>query len=138
MMGVPVSSQSSSEFPPTRQMMTTPTLESTNDDFLIAQPGEPIVNITPFTARQKVSGYVGYNISHMMGGDEPSLVFSKGRLIWRVPIIFTRPHEGILGIVGQIDVDARTGRLIVTPDLAKQVQANAEQILARLTPATAG
>lgn len=119
-------------------MMTTPTLESTNDDFLIAQPGEPIVNITPFTARQKVSGYVGYHISHMMGGDEPSLVFSKGRLVWRVPIIFTRPHEGVLGVVGQVDVDTRTGRLILPHNLAAQVEANAQQILARLTPATAG
>ncbi len=119
-------------------MMTTPTLESTNDDFLIAQPGEPIVNITPFTARQKVSGYVGYHISYLMGGDEPALVFSKGRLVWRVPIIFTRPHEGVLGVVGQIDVDTRTGRLIVPQDLAAQVEANAEQLLARLTPVTAG
>ncbi len=118
--------------------MTTPTLDPTHDDFLIAQPGEPIVNITPFTARQKVSGYVGYHISHLMGGGEPSLVLSKGHLVWRVPIIFTRPHEGVLGVVGKIDVDARTGRMTIPHNLAAQVEANAEQILARLTPVTAG
>ncbi len=118
--------------------MTTPALNSTHDDFLIARPGEPIVNITPFTARQKVSGYVGYHISYLMGGDEPALVFSQGHLVWRVPIIFARAHEGILGVVGQIDVDARTGRLIVSQELAAQVEANAEQLLARLTPVTAG
>ena len=47
-----------------------------NDDVLIAKPGEPALNITAFTARQKAGGYFGANISHMMGGDEPALVWS--------------------------------------------------------------
>ncbi len=35
--------------------MTTLTLENLGDkDFLIAAPGEPIVNITAYTARQQV------------------------------------------------------------------------------------
>ncbi|MBK9054164.1 MAG: hypothetical protein IPL78_25600 [Chloroflexi bacterium] len=105
--------------------MNTPTLESTNDDFLIAQPGEPIVNITPFTARQKVNSYVGDCISHMMGSDEPALRYSQGRLIWRVPVILTSPFKGTLGIVGYLDVDARTGRLFVPANFVEEVQANA-------------
>ena len=42
------------------------------DEYIIAQPGAPIVNITAFTARQKASGYVGDQISHLMGGDAPT------------------------------------------------------------------
>ncbi|MCL4871105.1 MAG: hypothetical protein KJ063_19270 [Anaerolineae bacterium] len=44
--------------------------------------------------------------------------------MWRAPIMFTCPHEGVLGVVGHIDVDARTSRLLVPPDLATQVEAN--------------
>ena len=42
------------------------------DEIMLAAPGEPIVNITAYTARQKASGYVGSYISHLMGGGEPS------------------------------------------------------------------
>ncbi len=113
--------------------MTTPTLDPTHDDFLIAQPGEPIVNITPFTARQKVNGYMGEHISHMMGGDEPELRYSRGRLIWRVPIVFTTPFKGKIGVVGHLDVDARTGRLYVPANFAAEVKVNASTLAANLS-----
>jgi hypothetical protein len=99
-------------------------------EYVIAQPGEPIVNITSFTARQKVSGYVGDQISHLMGGDAPTLILAQGRLVWRVPIILTRPSQGIVGTVGELDVDARTGSLIIPPQFAEQVQARAKALVA--------
>jgi hypothetical protein len=97
-------------------------------EYVIARPGEPIVNITGFTARQKASGYVGDRISHLMGGDEPSLMLAKQRLVWRVPIILTSPSRGCLGTVGTIDVDARTGSLLVAPDFEEQVLARAQAL----------
>jgi len=109
--------------------MTTPTLNSAPDDFLIAQAGEPIVNITPFTARQKVNGYVSEHISHMMGSDEPALLYSRGHLVWRVPVIFTSPFKGTLGIVGYLDVDARTGRLLVPAHFIEEVETNARTLV---------
>lgn len=97
---------------------------------LIAKPGEPIVNITSFTARQKVSGYVGSQISHMLAADEPALVLSEQRLVWRVPILLTSPVRGVLGAVGTLDVDARTGQLLLPPDFKSRVAANAETLFA--------
>ena len=99
-------------------------------EYIIAQPGEPIVNITSFTARQKVSGYVGDQISHLMGGDAPTLILAQGRLVWRVPVILTQPSLGVVGTVGELDVDARTGSLIIPPHFVKQVQARAEALVA--------
>jgi hypothetical protein len=87
------------------------------DEYVIARPGEPIVNVTAFTARQKVSEYVGNQISHLISGGEPALVLTKDeQLVWRVPVILTRPLQGAAGVM---DVDARTGNLIVPPDLTK-------------------
>ncbi len=99
-----------------------------SDDVIIARPGEPIVNITAFTARQKVSGFVGDRISHLMGGDEPTLVLAQERLVWRVPITLTRPALGIVGVVGILDVDARTGHLIIPSDFAQQVENRARAL----------
>lgn len=116
-------------------MTTTPISSNRlqNSEFLIAKPGEPIVNITPFTARQKASGYVGSYISHLMGGDEPSLLLSNERLVWRVPIVFTSPTKGKLGIVGSLDIDARTGQLLISPDFALEVEKNAQKFIAIAT-----
>jgi hypothetical protein len=104
-------------------------LQGSANDIIIAQPGEPIVNVTAFTARQKVNGYIGREISSMMGGSEPGLVYTKGRLVWRVPILFTSPFQGQLGVVGVVDVDARTGVLLIPPNLEELLQANAHAIL---------
>ncbi|MBN1659184.1 MAG: hypothetical protein JXA93_12310 [Anaerolineae bacterium] len=90
--------------------------------------GEPIVNVTSFTARQKASGYVGDRISHLMGGDEPTLMLTKQRPVWRVPIILTSPSRGCLGTVGALDVDARTGSLLIHPDFEEQVLAHAQTL----------
>lgn len=106
------------------------------NELLIAAPGEPIVNVTAYTARQKVGGYIGGSVSHMMGGDEPSLVWSVGRLVWRVPIQLTSPRRGLLGIIGTLDVDARTGQLVVTPEIIDQIQTNAQSLIADPTSTT--
>jgi hypothetical protein len=104
------------------------------NEYVIARPGEPIVNITGFTARQKVSGYVGDRISHLMGGDEPTLILAEERLVWRVPVILTSPARGTVGIVGTVDVDARTGSLLIAPDFEEQVQNRAQALAQAAQP----
>jgi hypothetical protein len=104
-------------------------LPKTADEHIVARPGEPVLNVTAFTARQKASGYVGDRISHLMGGDEPALLLARGHLIWRVPIILTSPSQGTIGIVGALDVDARTGSLILPPDFEEQVKAHARALV---------
>jgi hypothetical protein len=100
------------------------------EEHLIAEPGRPIVNITAFTARQKASSYVGDKISHLMGGDEPALILSQGRLVWRVPILLTTPVRGRVGVVGSLDVDAHTGSLLIQPGFDEQVVARARTLTA--------
>ena len=100
-----------------------------NNAQIIALPGEPIVNIDAALARRKVNGYIGHEISTMMGGIEPALVFIEGRLVWRVPIIFTTPFQGQLGVVGAVDVDAKTSELLIPPHLEEMLMANADALL---------
>lgn len=104
-------------------------LQGLTSEYLIAAPGEPIINVTAFTARQQASGYVGSHISHLMGGGEPALVLSNGRLVWRVPVLLTSPVRGKLGTVGHLDVDARTGQLLISPDFTRQIETHAQTLV---------
>jgi hypothetical protein len=96
---------------------------------VIAQPGEPIVNTTARDARRKVTSYLGREISMMMMGYDPALIYNKGRLIWRVPIALTSPMRGHIGYIGALDVDARLGELIIPTKFAKEIVANARALL---------
>jgi len=71
------------------------------------------VNVTAFTARQKVTGYVADELSTHTHGGQPSLYVGQ-RLTWRVPVILSLPPRGDLGKVGHIDVDLETGELLIT------------------------
>jgi hypothetical protein len=64
----------------------------------------------------------------MMGGIAAALVYSAGRLVWRVPIIFTTPFRGQLGVVGVVDVDVRTSELLIPPNLEETLRANANAL----------
>src|SRR5260370_28198743 len=65
------------------------------------------VNITPFVALQKVTGFVILEISDRMRGEQPELVVGD-RLCWSVPVVLTSPSRGAVGKVGEILVDATT------------------------------
>lgn len=99
------------------------------NDRVIAQPGEPIVNISAHDARRKVNKFLGAEISLMMHGIEPALVYSEGRLVWRIAIELASPLRGPIGFIGALDVDARTTNLIIPPNFAEEMEANARTLL---------
>lgn len=87
------------------------------------------VNVTAFSARQKVTGFVVDEISTQMHGGTPVLVMAK-RIYWRVPVILSLPPTGDRGPVGDIDVDVETGQLIITPALVEDIIRRAEYLTA--------
>ncbi|MBX3055436.1 MAG: hypothetical protein KF770_03100 [Anaerolineae bacterium] len=77
-------------------------------------------------ARRLVGRYVAGEIAYLLRSGEPTLVV-KERIVWRVPVELALPGHGVVGTVGQIDVDVETGELAITPELTHQIQENAEQ-----------
>lgn len=47
-----------------------------------------------------------------VGADEPTLIVTGERVVWRVPLFLVLPGLGRLGAVGMIDVDAQTGEVL--------------------------
>jgi hypothetical protein len=70
------------------------------------------LNVTAFTARQKVGGMALSRIGTGIGAGEPELVMSRERVVWRVPLFLSLPGLGRLGDVGGIDIDAQTGEVL--------------------------
>ena len=85
------------------------------------------VNVTAFSAQQKVTGFVADEISTNMHGGEPRLVVGE-RLCWRVPVILSMPPVGDRGEVGTIDVDIETGQLMTTRILIEEIERRAEYL----------
>jgi hypothetical protein len=94
------------------------------------------VNVTAFSARQKVTGFVADEISTNMHGGEPSLAVGE-RICWRVPVILSMPPTGDRGQVGTIEVDVETGQLLVNRSLIEEIKHRAEHLAAHTSsPAT--
>ena len=73
----------------------------------------PPVAVTTSTARRKVNAFVAAHIGNLLLAGEPKLVWID-RLLWRVPIDLTHPRVGRIGCVGQIDIGAMNGEIVLT------------------------
>jgi hypothetical protein len=85
------------------------------------------LNITSFSARQRVSQYVMRELSSQFGGDTPELTVGE-RVYWSVPVVFTLPGKGVLGRVGTLRVDVSTGELLTDPNTEQEMLRHAEQL----------
>lgn len=85
------------------------------------------INVTAFSARQKVAGFVADEISTHLHGGDPVLVLGE-RICWRVPVILSLPPTGDRGEVGFIDVDVETGQLSVSPDRIEEIENRAHYL----------
>lgn len=90
------------------------------------------LNVTSFSARQRVTQYVMQEISTQLGGDTPELTVGE-RVYWSVPVVFTLPGKGVLGRVGTLRVDAGTGELLTDPQTEQEMRRHGEQLAQRTT-----
>ena len=93
-------------------------------------PTTQSLNITSFSARQRVTQYVMQELSTQLGGDTPELTVGE-RTYWSVPVVFTLPGKGVLGRVGTLRVDAGTGELLTDPQTEQEMLRHAEQLAQR-------
>ena len=108
--------------------MPLPTDSTLDINIKVTQP----LNITAFSARQKVTQFVIQELSTQLGGDTPELTVGE-RVYWSVPVVFTLPGKGVLGRVGTLRIDAGTGELLTDPQTLREIMEHAEQLAQRAT-----
>ena len=106
--------------------MPLPTDSTLDINIRVTQP----LNISSFTARQRVTQYVMLELSTQLGGDVPELTVGE-RVYWSVPVVFTLPGKGVLGRVGTLRIDAGTGELLTDPQTEQEIMRHAEQLAQR-------
>ena len=87
-------------------------------------------NVTAVTAQRKVSRLLLDRVSNLLCGNPPTLVVGE-RLRWRVPIWLGFPKHGLVGKVGEIDVDLETGEMLFTEALLHEIEQRADDLARR-------
>src|SRR5947199_1232775 len=103
-----------------------PTESNLDINIRVTQP----LNVTSFSAQQRVTQYVMHELSTQLGGDTPELTVGE-RVYWSVPVVFTLPGKGAVGRVGMLRVDAATGELLTDPQTQQEIMRHAEQLAQR-------
>ena len=111
--------------------MGLPTESTLDINIRVTQP----LNVTSFSARQRVTQYVMQELSTQLGGDTPELTVAE-RVYWSVPVVLTLPGKGVLGRVGTLRIDAGTGELLTDPQTEQEIIRHAEQLAQRSTLST--
>lgn len=89
------------------------------------------LSITAFTAQRKVSRLVLERVSNLLCGVEPTLLVGD-RVCWRVPVWLGFPTKGLVGKVGELDVDVETGEILFDQHVLDEISERAD-VLARRT-----
>ncbi|MDM8528386.1 hypothetical protein QUF58_09270 [Anaerolineales bacterium HSG24] len=86
------------------------------------------IKIPPLEARRQVSIFVTHNIADLLHGDIPNLVWREEGVYWRVPVILSSPSKGRIGLIGTIDVDVETGKLLITNTNIGKIEQEAQRL----------
>ena len=79
------------------------------------------IRVTAEEARHQVDTWLFDQVSYMMTADAPMLVLGA-RIVWRVPVLLTASHIGLVGQVGTVDIDIQTGQIADAPDHIAELQ----------------
>ncbi|MGD9099816.1 MAG: hypothetical protein PVF45_04995 [Anaerolineae bacterium] len=91
------------------------------------------LNVTAEEARRQVNRQVVTELGTGLIARDPELVFIGEQIAWRVPIVLSLPDLGDLGQVGAVDVDARSGDLLLDPHVQEGIIQHARRLYAGAT-----
>lgn len=96
-------------------------------------PAAAPVNITAIVARKKVNLFVKMEISSLLRAEAPVLIGGE-RLCWSVPVAIGFPDRGMVGTVGEIQVDSMTGELLADAETVRRIKENATRLAISTSP----
>ncbi len=91
------------------------------------------LNVTADEARRRVNRQVVTELGTGLIARVPELVLRGEQIAWRVPIVLSLPGLGDLGQVGAVDVDARSGDLLLNPATQEGIVQHARRLYAGAT-----
>ena len=91
------------------------------------------IQISATEARRLVDQWLLHEVNSQMGADSPVLVVGE-QSVWRVPVYWSAPHVGRVGLVGVVEVDVLTGEMDNSQQRVAELMQHAEAFAAELPP----
>ena len=91
------------------------------------------LNISADEARRRVNRRVVSELGTGLIARTPEVVIAGEQIVWRVPIVLSLPGLGDLGQVGVVDVDARSGDVLLNPTAHETITQHAQRLYAGAT-----
>ena len=92
-----------------------------------------LLNVVVDEAQCRANRQVVSELSTGLMARTPELVFRGEQIDWRVPIVLSLPGLGDLGQVGTVDIDARSGDLLLNRDAQEKMIQHARRLYAGAT-----
>lgn len=80
-------------------------------------------------ARREANYWLLEDVGNLLRADNPDLVLGE-QLVWRFDIVLTPPTRGQVGVVGRIELDAITGKVLADETLAEELTPRAHALIA--------
>ena len=103
--------------------------------------GSPVYIVAPRTidvriAQRTANRWLVERVGYMLMADEPTLVQTDGRTVWRFVVYITGSSHPPLGPIGHLDVDAVTGEILASPDLIEEMKTRGARLAGSLASST--
>lgn len=91
-------------------------------------------------ARRKLTRYFMEHVTMFIGACRPAqlIINAHDDMVWRFNLDFGMANTGNLGIVGQADVDALTGDILLNDEKVAEITQYADQLAQRATHSARG
>jgi hypothetical protein len=101
-----------------------------------ARPVDPVRIIDVETAKLTATEFCLFHYPTLYTAMAPSLSSDDNRSLWLVPIVLATPTRGVLGQVGELRIDARSGKVVASTGRS-EVVARGEQLYREQSNASA-
>jgi len=92
----------------------------------------PLMALDERTARRRADRWLEDNVGNVVAAKNSRLIHLDNQDIWRFEAFVTGPNIEPMGPIGQVDMDANTGQILTTSEMAKEMITRG----AKLTPVT--
>lgn len=91
------------------------------------------IQVTADEAKRQVDRWLLHEVNSQMGAEQPILVVGE-RSVWRVPVYWSAPHVGHVGIVGSVEVGVLSGEMDSSAQRKAEFIQRAQELAAGLPP----
>jgi hypothetical protein len=85
------------------------------------------IHISADEAQRQVDHWLLHEVNSQMGADQPDLIVGE-QSVWRVPIYWSAPHAGRVGIIGTVGVDILSGEMDTSPQRKAELIQRAQHL----------